>query len=91
MTTENQVAAGLVGSGALFGWIDRQTKLPPIDTPVLIVLDGNVRMGELRRETPSWEDTWPAYEYWDDPTNDGMDWDWESITHWMPIPPLPNK
>jgi hypothetical protein len=92
-TTSNanpQTVVGL-GSTVLLGWIACSEKLPDEDTPVLIVLDGEIRMGELRRKHPSWEETWQSYEFWDDPTNEGMDWDWESITHWMPLPALPNR
>lgn len=89
--TKARRTAKAVGSSPLLGWFSCSEKLPDEDTPVLIVLDGVVRIGELRREHPSWEETWQSYQFWDDPTNDGMDWDWDSVTHWMPLPALPNK
>ena len=67
-------------------WIACSERLPEEDEPVLIILNAQVRIGELRRENPSWEETWQSYQYWDDPENDGKDWDWESVTHWMPLP-----
>lgn len=70
-------------------WIVCSDKLPEEDEPVLIVLDGGVRIGELRREHPSWDETWESYIYWDDPEDDGQGWDWESVSHWMPLPTPP--
>jgi hypothetical protein len=70
-------------------WILTSCKLPPVETPVLIIHRGAVRIGELRWETPSFEDTFRAFNYWDDPNDDGQEWGWDDVTHWMPIPELP--
>jgi hypothetical protein len=58
----------------------------PEETPVLILKDGRVRIGELHWDHPGHEDTYKSYRYWDDPENDGQDWELSSITHWMPLP-----
>jgi hypothetical protein len=70
------------------GWTRVEDGLPKDETPVLIQLRGILRIGELRWERPGYEDAWCAYQYWDDPTNDGQDWDWDEVTHWRELPPL---
>ena len=70
-------------------WIQTTDRLPTAETPVLIVCNGVVHIGELRWEHPSFEDTFKSYRYWDDPNCDGQDWQWDDITAWQPIPVLP--
>ena len=70
-------------------WIKCPERLPKIETPVLIVYRGQIRVGELREEHPTWEETFKAYSYWDDPEDDGKDWEWFDVTHWMPLPEFP--
>lgn len=67
-------------------WVSVRERLPENDTPVLIVLDGEVKIAERRTESPSFEESWDAYDYWDDPANDGQDWHDSQVTYWMPIP-----
>jgi hypothetical protein len=73
----------------LLDWIECAKVLPPLDTPVVIVLAGEARIGELRTEHPSYEETFEPYNYWDDPYNDGQDWEFNAVTHWKPLPKLP--
>lgn len=70
-------------------WISVTVELPKEETPVLVLLNGKPRVGERRWEMPSYEDTFKAYWYWDDPEDDGQCWEVPDITHWMPIPPAP--
>jgi hypothetical protein len=70
-------------------WVKCSEHLPKIETPVLIVYKGQIRVGELREEHPTWEETFKAYSYWDDPEDDGQDWEWFDVTHWMALPELP--
>jgi hypothetical protein len=70
-------------------WISTNDHLPAYETPVLIVYRGEVRIGERREERPGWEDTFQAYDYWDDPADDGKDWEWDDVTHWMTLPEVP--
>ena len=72
------------------GWTATTDHLPEDETPVLIVLRGRVRIGELRWEKPTWEETFRAFRYWDDPEDDGQGWEWQDVTHWMPLPEAPN-
>ena len=72
-------------------WVSVDERLPADETPVLIVLRGGITIGELRWERPSWEETYQAFRYWDDPHNDGQDWQWHDITHWMPLPEVPKE
>ena len=58
--------------------------------PVLIFWNGNIVIGERRCEHPTFEETFEAFWYWDDPTDDGQDWEREEVTHWMPLPDAPN-
>lgn len=67
-------------------WITTESRLPDDETPVLIIRNGVHAIGELRWEHPGFEDTFKAFRYWDDPVNDGQDWEWHSVTHWMPLP-----
>ena len=84
-------ATGDVAIADLFGgWVKCADRLPPEETPVLIVVGGKLRIGELRWERPTWEETWQAFQYWDDPEDDGREWDWEDVTEWTPLPSLPN-
>lgn len=70
-------------------WIKCSEKLPQKETPVLIVYAGTIRVGQLLTEYPTWEETFKAYKYWDDPEKDGQDWEWNDVTHWMPLPEPP--
>jgi hypothetical protein len=66
-------------------------KLPDDETPVLLLFyNWNIRIGELRWERPGYEDTFKAFQYWDDPDNDGQEWDWGDVIGWMPLPEAPN-
>jgi hypothetical protein len=70
-------------------WISVDDRMPEDETPVLIVRNGEIRIGEIRWEHPSFEDTYEAFRYWDDPYDDGQSWENFEITHWMPLPELP--
>lgn len=71
-------------------WIDAKNgRFPELDTPVLVVYDGEIRIGVLCRENPSFEDNYQAFSYWDDAFDEGQDWDFHSVTHWQPLPELP--
>ncbi len=70
-------------------WIACTARMPPDETPVLVLRNGEIRMGELRWEHPGYEDTYKAFRYWDDPTNDGQGWEHFEITHWTPLPEKP--
>lgn len=73
----------------LKGWTRADDALPPDETPVLILHRGQVRIGELRWEHPSHEETFQAVRFWDDPNDDGQDWQWYDVVAWRPIPDLP--
>jgi hypothetical protein len=71
-------------------WIPCISKLPLDKTPVLIIRNGEVRVGERRWEYPSFEDSYKAFWYWDDPNDDGQQWEYNNdVTHWMPLPAAP--
>lgn len=70
----------------LGGWIACEDRLPPDETEVLIMVKGIRRIGALFWDYPGHEDTYQPYKYWDDPDNDGMDWEWDDVTHWQYMP-----
>jgi Protein of unknown function (DUF551) len=70
-------------------WIKTSDRLPDNATLVLIIICGEHAIGELRWDRPGFEDTYKAFQYWADPTDDGQDWEWGVVTHWMPLPELP--
>ena len=72
------------------GWISIQDRLPADETPVLILLNGEVNIGELRWNFPGPEDMHRAFQYWDSPNNDGQNWEWSDITRWMNVPAAPS-
>lgn len=71
------------------GWRNPETDPPEVEVPVLVIHRGKRRVGELRWDRPNYEDTYKAYTYWDDPHNDGQCWEHDEVTHWMPLPELP--
>jgi hypothetical protein len=72
-------------------WISVDERLPADETPVLIMLRGEIAIGELRWEHPSHEETYESFRYWDNPSDDGQDWQWPDVTHWMLLPAAPKE
>jgi hypothetical protein len=70
-------------------WVSIHERLPADETPVLIICNGCVKIGELRWEHPTFEETYEPFRYWDDPHDDGQIWEWTDVTHWMPLPEPP--
>lgn len=70
-------------------WIQCSERIPPEDTPVLILRNGELRIGAIFTESPGHEETFKAFNYWDDPNDDGQCWEWHEVTHWMPLPSTP--
>lgn len=68
----------------------QESLLPPEETPVLILMfNGEIRIGHLVWEYPSYEETFHAFQYWDCPYQDGQDWDWCDVIGWQPLPTPP--
>lgn len=86
-TADGRPVVGVPKLKAQLGaWISTEESLPDDETPVLILFScGGRRIGELRWERPTWEETFTAYRYWDDPENDGQDWDFGDVIGWHPI------
>lgn len=68
-------------------WIKCSERMPEVEVPVLIMYNGIIRIGEIRWDYPSHEETYPPFMYWDDPNNDGQLWEVFDVTHWQPLPP----
>jgi hypothetical protein len=68
-------------------WISVDDSLPDSETPVLVCFqDGTREVAELVWDIPGFEDTYKEYQYWDSPSDDGKDWQWDDITHWTTLP-----
>lgn len=89
---ENEDADGQSRLTARLGaWMRCELCLPDDETPVLICFaDGDIRIGELRWEKPGYEDTFHAFRYWDNPHDDGQQWEHKDIVYWAPLPDAPN-
>jgi hypothetical protein len=72
-------------------WISVDERLPRHETDVLIIRLGQIRVGAIFIEHESWEEGGREIHYWDDSNDDGQGWDWCEVTHWMPLPPLPEQ
>ena len=90
---EDEDAASLMGNPPVVvvmgAWVLADETFPPKETPVLALVAGEYCILERRTETPSWEDTYKAFDYWDDPTDDGQEIADEEVTHWMHLPAKP--
>lgn len=75
----------------LADWESTGVSLPPAETPVLTMFNGEHRILERRWEHPMLEDTFQSFWYWDDPTDDGQDIDTVEVTHWMLLPGGPEQ
>ena len=75
-------------------WISVKEKLPEHDTPVLAVVEGidNPIVLELRQEicNPYVDGYFANFSYWDNPDNDGQDYE-DRVVCWMELPPMPTK
>lgn len=70
-------------------WIKCSERMPDAETPVLALLNGEIRVAEIRWDMPTHEETYRPFWYWDDPYDDGQPWEVFDITHWMPLPEPP--
>jgi hypothetical protein len=70
-------------------WIACTETLPKKETPVVAFIGGIPRILEIRTDSPSRDDTYQEYDYWDDPSNDGQEIAWHDVSHWMLLPEDP--
>lgn len=71
-------------------WVKCSERMPEPETPVLILLNGEIRIGEIRWDMPTGEESYQPFKYWDDPNDDGQPWEVFDVTHWMPLPAPPD-
>jgi hypothetical protein len=65
-------------------WISARDHLPEAGTQAVLLVRGiHPAIGELK-----W-DSRDFCHFWEDPN--GGAWDWDDVTHWMPIPPAPEE
>jgi hypothetical protein len=87
---EGEDTNALENLAAFTEWTATSDRLPPDETPVLVAFhNGARRIAALFWEEPGYEDTFARYQYWDDPDDDGQNWDWADITHWAPLLEVP--
>ena len=87
----NPAAAYPPLSEGLGGWISVGDSLPEYDINVFVAMPGGVSVGAISDEGEGW--MWAVADYigGDLASAECMcDDDYSSITHWMPIPKLPN-
>lgn len=65
---------------------DINDSLPPDETPVLVKYNDKWRVLELAWERPSWEETYSPFRFWQDPYDEGLELDWDSVTEWCYLP-----
>jgi len=81
-TTYSKYVINTDRGDVLDNWISTEDSLPTAETPVYIIRNGKLRIGELRWDHPTYEDNYTSYRYWDDPNDDGQCWEFDEITHW---------
>lgn len=73
----------------LDGWVSVEDNLPDPETPVLALVHGLSYPIVLERRwercNPMIESYYADFLYWDDPNNDGQDFE-DRVSAWMPIP-----
>lgn len=79
------------GGGQQNKWVKTTEEWPDTDTPVLAVVNGDIRVAMLSWDYPSFEESYKPYQYWDDVYDDGQGWSHEEVTHWMSLPEIPSK
>lgn len=68
-------------------WKVCKKEMPPINTPVMVVMNDNaVRILVLSIEIPTWEETFQAFKYWMDPYNTAeINDDGNTVLYWKEI------
>jgi len=70
-------------------WISVDDRLPDEGTDVLALRLGKQCIAAIFVEVQSYEEGGRRIRYWDDPNDDGQGWEWDEVTHWMPLPAVP--
>ena len=70
-------------------WISVKDELPEDDIPVLVVVNDEIDVLIIRWEEPTWEETYKRFQYWNNPYDDGQEFEWDTVTHWKPLPEPP--
>jgi hypothetical protein len=71
-------------------WKHPFNESPPLDKIVLLKIkngdETEIRTAVRRIEHPGFEDTFSAYSYWDDPYNEGQEWEMDNLLEWTDLP-----
>lgn len=65
-------------------WIKCTDRMPAVETEVLVVHKGKIKIASLQWDIGGVEDTYQPYQYWADP-DDFADYEWDDVTHWQPL------
>lgn len=65
-------------------WVSIHDKLPPHEVPLLVCTFNQVIAGILLTEHPGFEDTFLAFDYFVNTSDDEIEW--HTVTHWMLAP-----
>ena len=67
-------------------WVSVDDDLPDCHERVLALFNGEAIVLELGLESPSYEETFKAFNYWLEPYDEILIPEWHEVTHWMPLP-----
>lgn len=76
--------------GEKLTWVSTEDRLPNCKAEVLILVNGNYRIALLMWDRPGFEDSYEAFQYWEDATDGYEEWEWDDVTHWAELPELPD-
>lgn len=66
-------------------WIKTSDRLPELERTVLVLRCGEPRIASRFIEEPTYEETFKAFWYWDDPHDYGQCWENDEVTHWLDV------
>ena len=72
-----------------YKWVKTTLRLPPDETPVLVIYKRRHMILELAWERPGFEDTHQPFRYWDSPNDPGSEFEFDEVTHWADLLTLP--
>jgi len=72
-------------------WISVEDDLPEVGERALCILNGEQIVLQLKKEWPSFEDSFKAFLYWHEPFDEYMQIEWHEVTYWMPLPKPPTQ
>jgi hypothetical protein len=72
-------------------WISVEDRMPSEGERVLALFKGEWVVLEVGVENPSYEETFEPFKYWFEPFSDMLYIEYYDVTHWLPLPALPEE